>query len=139
MFLWKPFCRTIHRYGLGLAAVIAVMLFFSISCETRQNITAIPFFVVFTVKVIDSLNWKASEHVLIGTCSFLYSKVWMTINGEVAPRYLQETHMSFPEQYFNMSFGPLMSPQMYAVQGGIVLLTAMFFHFQFFHGKKITG
>ncbi|MCA1624053.1 MAG: hypothetical protein LC778_09685, partial [Acidobacteria bacterium] len=122
--LWKPFCRTLRQYGLGLLLFIALNVFISISPESRQVIHALPFFVAFLVKATEGLVLGSSFYWLIGVVSLVFSKFWFKIN--VAP--MEGSELEFPLQYYFMHQGAYMSNIPFIVQGIVVLLTGLLFN-----------
>lgn len=132
-FLWPYFCRIIRAYGAGIAFVVTVAVFLSISSESRHIINFFPVFVAFTVKAVDSLDWKLSHYWLIAVLSLLYSKVWLSMNAAGAFIGTKAASLEFPDQYYNMSHGPWMSNQMYVLQGSIVLATTILLYLLLFH------
>jgi len=124
-FLWKPFCREVHQHGIGLTVVMLISVILSINPESRRLINMLPFFIAFTVKAIESLGWKPLSYWLVTGASLLFSKVWLRINTQP----LEGHPLEFPMQRYFMNHGSWMSHQMYLVQGGFVLLTAILFYF----------
>lgn len=127
-FLWKPICRLMHQHGIGLVVVMIVGVVLSINPESRRHIALLPFFAAFTVKAAESLRWNASRSWLVAGLSLIFSKIWLPIN--TGP--LEGNPLDFPLQRYFMNHGPWMSNEMYLIQGGIVLLTAVVFRFLFF-------
>lgn len=123
--LWKPICRHIHQYGIGLIIVMIVGVVLSINPESRRHIPLLPFFVAFTVKDAEALRWNATRSWLLVGLSLFFSKIWLPINR----RPLEGNPLDFPWQRYFMNHGPWMSNQMYLIQGGIVLLTTLMFYF----------
>ncbi len=130
-FLWKPICRAIQPYGIGLVLMVTGALFFSIDSESRHWINFLPIFIAFTCKVTDTLSWKTSYYWLIGIGAFLYSKVWFDINP-LGPGSDHGNVLLFPYQKYYLSHGPFMSDMSYIAQGSIVLWTALLFYFVLF-------
>ncbi len=124
-FLWRPFCREVHRHGVGLTIVMLMGVILSINPESRMLINLWPFFVAFTVKATESLRWKSSPYWVMAGLSLFFSKIWLKINTHP----LEGNPLEFPLQRYFMNHGPWMSTGMYLVQGGFVLLTAILFYF----------
>lgn len=119
IILWKPFCRVIQKNGLGLILFMLSSVLISVSAESRQSMSALPFFVAFLAKAADQFDWQVSSLWLLGLIALLFSKVWLPIN--VAP--MEGSILDFPLQYYFMNHGPWMSNFTYLIQGLIVILT----------------
>jgi len=128
-FTWRKTCLHMALHGPGLLLVILMGILLSISPESRQLINFFPFLVPFVVKVIEDMNFKLNFYVWFLMVSFLSSKVWININTGLI---IDSNYMEFPWQKYFGSYGPWMSNEMYVVQGGLVLVIAMFFYFEFF-------
>ncbi len=116
IFLWKPFTRIVQSYGAGMVIFVAANLVLGLSSESRFLFAAFPFFVAFTVKAAQKLNWQPSVYVFIFATSFLFSKAWYRIN--VA------WQNGFNQAYF-MNYGPWMSSEMYLLQGSAILFVGL--------------
>lgn len=132
-FFWKPFCRTVHSYGLGLSIVIGFGIMFSLSSEGRHSTAFLPFFIVFLAKALNehSLGWK--KLLGLGILSLAFSKVWLLINAGLS--WTQDindtTLLSFPLQRYFMNFAPFMNLEMYLWHGLFASLSFAALYFLF--------
>jgi hypothetical protein len=128
LFLWKPVCSLIHRYGIAITLWTIVGLIESLDSESRHLMTSFPLLIPFLVKTIEDLNWKNDRIWGLAILAILSSKVWLTI-GPISGD-LRE----FPAQMLYMSYGPWISNLMYCVQGGFVII--MSYGIYEFHCKE---
>lgn len=130
IFFWKPFCESIQEYGIGLRLFVILNFFLSIAPQSRYQINAITVFVILLVRLLDRSFLKKQSFIFWILLSLLYSKVWYTFN--TAPQVDDGTIdilLRFPLQHYFTNSGPWMSPQMYLIQGSIVLVTAILLYF----------
>jgi len=126
VFFWKPFCQSIQEYGIGLWLFVILNFFLSIGPQSRYQINAIAVFVILLVRLLDQSFLKKQSFIFWLLLSLLYSKVWYTFN--TAPQVddgTMDIFLRFPLQHYFTNSGPWMSPQMYLIQGSIVLVTAV--------------
>ncbi|MFH1360510.1 MAG: hypothetical protein ABIJ41_05680 [Candidatus Omnitrophota bacterium] len=132
-FLWKPFCRLIQECGPGLLLCMVLVVVFALDSESRKQMNTFPFLVPFLIKAMDQLTIKRIHFWVLGLLSLVFSKVWLPIHawpwsGKV---------LEFPDQFYYMNMGPWMSHAMYALQGGIVILTAAAIYFIFIRNQEV--
>jgi hypothetical protein len=109
VLLWKPFCALVQRYGAGLAVIVAFTVLMGIGSESRRIFNLVPLLVPFVVKVIDAYAWPRGRYVFVALVSLLGSKLWLTINPDMAGNLLQ------------MNVGPWMTPTWYAIHAIVIL------------------
>ncbi len=129
VFFWKDIVKQIQRFPIGLTLFFVGNMILSLSSESRFLTAAFPFFVIFTIKALDSIELKPAFVQLFFVISFLFSKVWYRINVAI-----QE---GFADAYM-MNYGPWMSPQMYVVQGCAVLCAALVLYYVLHHHQEIS-
>jgi hypothetical protein len=130
IFFWKPFCQSIQEFGIGLRLFVILNFFLSIGPQSRYQINAVTIFVILLVRLLDRSFLKNQSLVFWVLLSLLYSKVWYTFN--TAPQVddgTMEVFLRFPLQHYFTNSGPWMSPQMYLIQGSIVLATGIMLYF----------
>lgn len=130
IFFWKPFCESIQEFGLGLRLFVILNFLLSIGPQSRYQINAVTVFIILLVRLLDRSFLKNQSFIFWILLSLLYSKVWYTFN--TAPQLDDGTIdilLRFPLQHYFTNSGPWMSPQMYLIQGGIVLVTAILLYF----------
>jgi hypothetical protein len=130
LFWWKPACRIMHKYGLGLILCVALGLLLSLNSESRHVMNFFPLVVPFLIKVTDDVPWRLYALFPFALLSLLLSKVWLIIGG--APIYGDPKR--FSEQLFYMNIGPYMTDYMYSVQGTAVLIAGIVLYL--FYVKK---
>src|SRR6185295_14699796 len=115
VILWKPFCRAIHKQGLGLTLFILVNMPLTLTSESRGSISVLPFFVTFLVVASEKLQWRTSYYWTIGAIALVFSKVWFTMNNPTVEGEI----LKFPAQNLFMNIGPWMANIPYVIQGSI--------------------
>jgi hypothetical protein len=129
LIFWKRFCEETGRYGIGFRLFVILNVMLSICPQSRYQIPVVGAFTIILVKILDPSwlkEWNLSLWLLL---SLFYSKVWYTFNtSPMNPDGTMATFHTFPLQNLFMNSGPWMSHDMYLVQGGIVLLTALALH-----------
>ena len=126
IFFWKPFCQSIQEFGIGLRLFVILNFLLSIGPQSRYQINAVTVFIILLVRLLDRSFLKHQSFTFWVLLSLLYSKVWYTFN--TAPQVDDGTMdilLRFPLQHYFTNSGPWMSPQMYLIQGSIVLVTAI--------------
>lgn len=121
MFFWKAACRQAHLLGHGFVVALMGGIIHSIDGESRHMVAVLPMLVPIVVKATEGRGWRQPQYLCLGILALLMSKCWLTINqgpftGNV---------YSYPDQYYFMSHGHSMNDQMYLLQGGVVVLSAM--------------
>jgi hypothetical protein len=125
ILLWRPFCKSIEEYGIGLRLVVIINVILAIHPQSRYQINVVAIFVVFAVKLLDRSRRGVGKVLLWTLLCLIFSKVWYTFN--TAPQVYDGTMNSlldFPLQHFFMNSGPWMSHGMYLLQGAVVLGSA---------------
>ncbi len=120
LFCFKPVCRLLQEYGIGLVLAVTVGFILSLNSESRRIGNFLPLIIPFLVKVVESLNWRLWHYWVFGSISIIFSKIWLKIGG--APD--SQDMMSYTSQLYYMNFGPFMSVEMYAIQGIAVVIVA---------------
>lgn len=137
MLLFIPFCRQIHKMGLGIFLIVAFGLCQSINSESRQAINLLPFFVVPFVLLLE--GFVISKKLLWATALFsiFYSRLWLPINfylpsldAKAAESFpIVGSIQSLPAQLYFMNFAPWASNKFYILHVFIVLVTTLIFAF----------
>jgi hypothetical protein len=130
VLFWRPFCEALSRFGPGLRIALILNFLLSINSQSRYQINIVSTFFIILVCMLDRAGLKFRSLPVWVLLSLFYSKMWYTFN--TGPQVDDETMTSllnFPLQHYFMSSGPWMSHQMYLIQGGIVLLTAILLWF----------
>lgn len=130
IFFWKPLCQSIQEYGIGLQLFVTLNFILSICPQSRYQINAIPVFAVLLVKLLDGSLLRDQSLAFWALLSLLYSKVWYIFN--TAPQVDDGTMdilLRFPLQHYFTNSGPWMAPQMYLIQGSVVLATVVLLYF----------
>jgi hypothetical protein len=130
LLFWKQVCRSIHEHGIGLFLMTLGGLALSIYPESRTLMNLAPFFLVFTVKTVDALQWNPSYSVFLGYLAVLYSRIWLLINAEPSP---EGGLLEFSWQKLFMTSGYVVSGLSYLIQGSVVLLTGIVLYFLLAH------
>jgi hypothetical protein len=89
--------------------VLAVAL--SLDSESRHLVNVAPIVLAFVAKAVDGQRPTGRAVAVFAMLSILWSKVWLVIGSE--------------RSLFFMNQGPWMSREQYAIQGGILLLLAL--------------
>ncbi|MDX6612638.1 MAG: hypothetical protein QOD75_1824 [Blastocatellia bacterium] len=130
VLFWRPFCEALARFGPGMRMALILNFLLSINAQSRYQINIVSTFFIILVCMLDRAGLKfRSLPVWVLLCLF-YSKMWYTFNtGPQVDDETMDSLLNFPLQHYFMSSGPWMSHQMYLIQGGIVLLTAILLWF----------
>lgn len=126
LFCWRPFCDSLSEFGLGLRALVILNVLLSINPQSRYQINVVGVFVMLLVRLLDRYGLSYRSLPFWALLCLGYSKVWYVFN--TAPQIYDGTMASllrFPLQHYFMNTGPWMSHEMYLVQGGVVLATAI--------------
>ena len=125
LFFWRPFCDSLRGFGPGFGIFIILNVILSINPQSRYQINVVTAFMIVLVRLLDhsGLSYR-SLPVWTLVCVF-YSKVWYLFN--TGPQV--GSPFDFPLQHYFMGSGPWMNHEMYLVQGGVVLLTAILLYF----------
>jgi hypothetical protein len=134
MLRWPQVCREMSLYGPGLIIWVAVNLFLALDSESRHVFTVFPILVVFAVKAMEGINWRASHYVVFAMLSLFCSKVWLTLPGK--PDHITMTVTDFPAQWFFMNYGPFISWDMYYVQGAVLILVTAILAVMLWQGTR---
>jgi hypothetical protein len=118
MWLWRPVCRLLHQYGVGLALAVLAGLVLSLNSQSRFTINIFALLIPFVVKATDDLHWDLRQYAFFASLSVVFSKVWLTINRGPFHGNLLE----FPDQLLFMSHGPWISTSMYLAQGAAIVV-----------------
>jgi hypothetical protein len=130
LFFWRPFCQSIQEFGIGLRLFVILNFLLSIGPQSRYQINAVTVFIILLVRLLDRSFLRYQSFTFWVLLSLLYSKVWYTFN--TAPQVDDGTMdilLRFPLQHYFTNSGPWMSPQMYLIQGSVVLVTAVLLYF----------
>jgi len=130
LFFWRPFCQSIQEFGIGLRLFVVLNFCLSIGPQSRYQINTVAVFIILLVRLLDRPFLKSQRFAFWLVLSLLYSKVWYTFN--TAPQVddgSMEILLRFPLQHYFTNSGPWMSPQMYLIQGSVVLVTAILLYF----------
>ncbi|MDQ3973180.1 MAG: hypothetical protein M3276_02390 [Actinomycetota bacterium] len=121
IFLWKRVALHIGEYGVGLRIVMLAFVVLALASESRILVNAWPFFVVFTAKAVDDLNWGTVPVWGLAAMSFAVSRAWLSVNRGS----LEGERLAFPAQFYFMNFGPWMSMASYWLQAAVVVCVAL--------------
>jgi hypothetical protein len=129
--IWKPLCRLLHQYGLGLTLAVVIGFVHGLDSESRHEIYLVPLLVPFFVKATESLGWKTGTYAIVsGFCAF-GSEAWLNMKGTFV-----DNAFLYPDQLYWMHHGPFMSPETYLAHlGGAVALGALLY-IVCFHGRQ---
>jgi hypothetical protein len=144
MLLFIPFCKQIHKMGLGIFLIVAFGLCQSINSESRQAINLLPFFVVPFVLLLE--DFIISKKLLWATAllSIFYSRLWLPINFYLPTLDAKDAEsfpivgaiQSLPAQLYFMNFAPWASNKFYLLHVFIVFVTVSILAFIIYSENK---
>jgi hypothetical protein len=124
VILWKPFCRTLHGFGLGLTLFVLVNMPLTLTSESRGAISVLPFFVAMVVVASEKLRWPNWYYWTIGAIAVIFSKVWFVMNRPTVEGEI----LKFPAQNLFMNIGPWMANVPYLIQAAAGLVAGLFLY-----------
>jgi hypothetical protein len=113
---WRRLVAAIQRSGSGVTVVALVALLLSLNGESRKLANFAPFFYVFALPLLDELRLSMQKAWLLAGVALLFSRVWITFDGKMKGDLSKD-----PGQALYMVMGPWMNPNMYLLQGALVL------------------
>jgi hypothetical protein len=101
VFFWKDIVKQIQRFPIGLTLFFVGNMILSLSSESRFLTAAFPFFVIFTIKALDSIELKPA--FVQFSLLFPFCSLSMVSHQCCNPEGFADAFM--------MNYGPWMSPQ----------------------------
>jgi hypothetical protein len=123
---WRRLSRQAHVYGTAIVLETILGLLLSLATEPRFCLLFFPLFLVLLAKVLEDQALGFSRQAGLAALALFLSKAWLPLNwGPWPPGLPYGKVFHIPMQAFYMNYGIWMNDLTYAIQGSVIVASAL--------------